>query len=109
MEVKWLTEAEDDLEAIFDHYLSVAGEKTATKIVNRILDYAEILGRMPLAGAVELFLEDQPEGYRRIVVKRLHKIIYFIADGKVNISTIFDCRRDPAALRASVLRSKDNS
>jgi plasmid stabilization system protein ParE len=106
MVVEWSDRAETRLKEIFNYYLGVAGETTARKITGRIHEYADVLGSMPLGGPVESLLEDQPEGYRYIVVKRLHKVIYFIADDKVIISTVFDCRRDPAKLRESVLSTK---
>jgi plasmid stabilization system protein ParE len=61
MVVEWSPEDEDDLENIFGYYSNVAGEKTATKIVNRIFESAESLGRMPLSGSVEWFLADLPQ------------------------------------------------
>jgi plasmid stabilization system protein ParE len=107
MVVKWLSRAEIRLQEIYDYYLAVAGEKTAKKITGRIIEKADLLSRMPMSASVELLLDDRPEGFRSMVVKRIHKIVYFIENNSVNIVTVFDCRRDPAKLRESVLQAVD--
>jgi plasmid stabilization system protein ParE len=106
MVVEWLAEAENDLKEIFDYYLAEAGRDTAKKITDRIRVSAEQLGEMPLSASVELLLEGRPEGFRSMVVKRNHKVVYFVGNDKVNIVTVFDCRRNPVVLREKVTERK---
>jgi plasmid stabilization system protein ParE len=100
------TDAETRLREIYYYYLGEAGERTARKITDRIIKAGESLGKMPFSAPVELLLEDRPEGYRSKVVKSLHKIVYHVTEGRVNIVTVFDCRRDPEHLRESATGEK---
>jgi plasmid stabilization system protein ParE len=112
MVVKWFPEAEDDLRGIYIYYKGAAGEKIAREIVNRIKAKADSLVNVPSRGLIEPLLADIPGEHRYVVVKRLHKIIYRVKGESVYISYVFDCRQDPANLRAkakSSIRTRTNS
>jgi plasmid stabilization system protein ParE len=105
MVVVWIPGAEKRLRGIYSFYKKRAGEETATKIVSRIRERANALGRTSSRGHIELLLEDMPGELRSVVVKRIHKIIYMIEGEFVFIVSVFDCRQDPAKLRRSVIRT----
>lgn len=105
MVVRWLAEAEDDLRAIYNYIRSDAGESTARRVVERIIRHADRLGTMPMSAPVELLLENRDEGFRSKVVRRTHKIVYFIKQDDLYIAAVFDCRRDPAVLKDKVGRN----
>jgi plasmid stabilization system protein ParE len=104
MVVEWTPEAKRDLTGILDYYGS-RNFRAAVKIVNAIDSAVLRMGRMPLAAPVELLLSDRPEGFRSVVVRRIHKLVYYI-DDKVNIVAVWDCRRNPMVLREFVTRRK---
>jgi plasmid stabilization system protein ParE len=106
MVIEWSPKAKRDLAGIWNYY-SERNIRAAAKILREIDSAALRIGRMPLSAPTELSLEDRPEGFRSMVVKQNYKIVYFLADGKVNIAAIWDCRRDPAALRQSVMKEEN--
>jgi plasmid stabilization system protein ParE len=66
------------------------------------LDDAGLLASSPRLGKVEPSLDDIPGGYRSLIVKRTYKIVYQTGGGMVYIVAVWDCRRNPAALREKV-------
>ncbi len=105
MKIEWMEPAKRQVQEIFDYHLSVAGTRTARKIVNRIIERPRILANNPHAGEREWLLEDAPYEYRRLVADD-HKIIYRIDGDTVWIVDVWDCRRNPSTLRRSVLRRR---
>ena len=105
MTVEWTWPAKKRLREIFDYHKEVAGERTVRKIVDGIIGHPRILANNPRSGEREQLLQDQPEEYRRLVEGK-YKIIYVVGHDKISIINIFDCRRDPAALRESVIGEK---
>jgi plasmid stabilization system protein ParE len=103
MVIEWSPKAKRDLAGIWNYY-SERNLRAAAKILGEIDSAVLRIGRMPLSAPVELSLEDRPEGFRSMVVKHNHKVVYFLADGKVNIAAVWDCRRDPVDLKGSVMR-----
>ncbi len=101
MKVEWSKQAMEDIKGIFDYRESVAGSRTARKIIKKIHARPDILVKNPQAGQREESLEDLPVEFRRLVEGN-HKIVYFIDETTVVISTIFDCHRDPTDLRQSI-------
>ncbi len=98
MKIEWLEPAKRRVGAIFDYHNSVAGERTARRIVQKLVKKTRILVRHPQAGQCEWLLEDQPEEFRRLVEGN-YKIIYYTEGEIVKIADIWDCRRDPESLR----------
>jgi plasmid stabilization system protein ParE len=108
MKVEWLAPAKVDLREIFDYYSSVASERVARKIVAKIAAKTQTLARNPRMSQREWLLEDRPEEFRRVIVDR-HKIIFYIEDDTVWITTVFDTRRNPATLLKIVTRRVNNN
>ncbi len=101
MRLEWSNRAKKDMQGIVDYYTPIAGAKVARKIVQKIYARAQILINNPLAGQHEKSLDNLPVEYRRLVDGN-YKIVYFVDEPTVIISSIFDCRREPSRLRAGV-------
>jgi plasmid stabilization system protein ParE len=98
MEVKrifWTEFATNQLEQVFDYYKYKAGIKVAKKIVLQIVDRTILLETNPLIGTKEPLLENRKNEYRYLVEGN-YKIIYFIEEKNIKISSIFDCRQNPS-------------
>lgn len=85
-----------DLEEIFDFYQLIASFDVAQKILNQLIDKAEILVSYPEMGTLEIFEKAQPFEYR-FIVEGNHKLIYRISavDQVIYITSVFDTRRSP--------------
>jgi plasmid stabilization system protein ParE len=105
MVVVWSARANRDLAEIWNYYGS-KNLRAAVRIVRDIRMAALKLEKMPMMAPLELLLDDMPEGFRSVVVKKMHKIVYRIEGDTVGIVTIWDCRRDPVALREKVTERK---
>jgi plasmid stabilization system protein ParE len=86
------------------NYYSSKNSRAAVRIVRNIRKETLRLEKMPLMAPVERLLDDMPEEFRSVVVKKSHKIVYRIEGDTVGIVTIWDCRRDPAELRENVTK-----
>ena len=100
MEIKilWTDEAIARLKDIFDYYCEDATFKIAEKLVNEIVDYAEILITKPELGA----LEEQLKGRKRkdhYLVCKNNKIIYWKEKNIIFIASVFDTRRNPKKIK----------
>jgi len=97
MEVKrifWTELAINQLEQIFDYYKYKANIKVAKKIAFQIVDRTILLETNPLIGPKEPLLENRKNEYRYLVEGN-YKIIYFIEENYIKISSIFDSRQNP--------------
>jgi toxin ParE1/3/4 len=95
--VIWSDSAIEDLQNIFDYYLVKANRKTALKITNFLVDRTLALEYNPRIGQIEELLQHRKEEIRYIIEGN-YKIIYFIEDSFLVISTVFDCRQSPEKL-----------
>lgn len=75
MKIFWSEKALKDLEEIFDFYQLIASFDVAQKILNRLIDKAEILVSYPEMGTLEKFEKALPFEYR-FIVEGNHKLIY---------------------------------
>ena len=101
MKVVWTEPAQARLREITDYLRREAGAKTARKIRDRIIARPRILAANPHAGQCEESLADMGEEFRYLVEGN-YKILYWVEPECIFISTVFDCRRDPARLRDEV-------
>jgi len=100
MEVKilWTEFAINQLEQVFDYYKYKANINVARKIVSQIADRTLLLEKNPLMGTKEPLLEDRKSEYRYLVEGN-YKILYWVEDNFVKISSIFDCRLNPIKIK----------
>jgi plasmid stabilization system protein ParE len=106
MRVEWSEQAEKDVKTIFDYLKSVAGERTARKMVSKIYSSSILLAGNPLAGQREFSLGDMPHEYRRLIEGN-YKLIYRTVGEAVDVVAVWDARRDPVALRKRVGKNAD--
>jgi plasmid stabilization system protein ParE len=106
MKLIWSKRAIRQLDAIYKYYESAAGVARARKLVQKIYDRPKILITHPRVAQRELSLDDLPQGFRRLIEGN-YKIVYAIDGDNVVIDSVFDCRRDPASLRKSILETED--
>ncbi|MBO7440896.1 MAG: type II toxin-antitoxin system RelE/ParE family toxin [Bacteroidales bacterium] len=57
----------------------------------------------PYMWTFEPLLADFPSGYRSFVLNHINKVIYRIVDDTIEISDLWDCRRNPDALVAQLV------
>ena len=74
------------------------GRGSAEKFVQKVSETRDLLACNPWLGPVEPLLADSDGEYRSVVVARLNKIVYRIADDHIEIVAFWDCRREPKAL-----------
>lgn len=101
MNVQWSHLAKAQLKDIYDYYASTVNRRLAKKIVSKIIDRTDILIIHPYSGTKEPLLSDYAEEYRYLVVDN-YKIIYWVHNEVVSISSIFDCRQNPELMNQQV-------
>jgi plasmid stabilization system protein ParE len=105
MKVVWLAAAESQLDDIYE-FEARRNPVYAAKVYNDIIDAADRYLTLPMSPARELSLDNLPREYRRLIVMRKYKIIYRLdpVAKRIVVVSVWDCRRDPAFLRASVMK-----
>ncbi|MDR1896354.1 MAG: type II toxin-antitoxin system RelE/ParE family toxin [Prevotellaceae bacterium] len=101
MEIIWLPLAEKAIDDIFGFYAE-KNVYVARKIVSDILRATERLSDFPEMAAVEQFLQEQPKTFRSLVVKKIHKVVYYIETDRIYIADVWDCRQNPEMLTQRV-------
>jgi plasmid stabilization system protein ParE len=102
MKIFWTEESHRRLKDIFDYYyLEKLNIAVAQKIVNEVVEYAEILISQPNIGVVEDLLRKRKNNYRYIVCNN-YKIIYWIDGNVIFIATVFDTRQNPRKIKRSL-------
>ncbi|WP_312400074.1 type II toxin-antitoxin system RelE/ParE family toxin [Chryseobacterium sp.] len=103
LDIFWTQFAENKLYDIFQYYKFKAGAKTATKIINKIIDKTLILEENSKAGQIEELLSERKQEFRYLVSGN-YKIIYYIntENHKVIITNIFDSRQNPSKLKETL-------
>jgi len=98
--VYWTLFAEDKLEDVFSYLIEKAGERTARRIVNEIVDKSLELEKNPFIGQKEMLLANRLQEFRYLI-SRNYKIIYWINRDKarIEILNLFDCRQNPTKMQ----------
>jgi toxin ParE1/3/4 len=101
IEIIWTNPAKTDLKDIFE-YLALFSEEAAYRVINKILDKAEILkDGFTEIGQVEPLLINKPDVYRYLVETN-YKIIYRVKKNKVIIVSVFDVRQNPQKMEEKI-------
>lgn len=104
MTIKWLDNAREDMLSLFAWY-EKKSLSAAVKLYNGIINDVDRLTNNPYMGRIEPLLEGLEYEFRTIVTSsRNYKVIYFIADDKIMISRVWDCRQNPSRLRRAILK-----
>ena len=78
------------------------GRKYRDIFMHKVQNVRQHLSVNPHLGPVEPLLSDCSTTYRSVVVTKLNKMIYRIADDKIEVVDFWDVRREPKALAAQV-------
>jgi len=90
--------AKENLRAIYEYYRIVATEATAQKIKAQIIEAIRTLKNEELEWQEEEFLKKLNKNHRRLVSGN-YKIIYYVFEGCVYVTDIFDARQHPSRER----------
>lgn len=104
MEIIWLPLAEKALVAIFSFY-EEKSIPAGQKIITDILQATEQLSVHPEMAAVEQLLQERPETFRSLVVRKTYKVVYYIEDTVIYIADVWDCRQFPGKLKKGIRKS----
>ncbi|MDO8965979.1 type II toxin-antitoxin system RelE/ParE family toxin [Algoriphagus sp.] len=99
--VVWTEFAENQLDDIFEYFLAVSGFDPAQKLVQKLIIATKVLELQPEVGQIEQALLNRKEQVRYLVEGNF-KILYFLRDGMVIISDVFDTRQSPKRLKRSL-------
>lgn len=91
--IHWEKEALTVMRKIFDWYLEEMGSRAANKFRNGIIEAVNTLEVCPTIGKIEPLLAHREKCYRSFAEHSNHKIIYFVENGIVHISYIWDNRQ----------------
>jgi toxin ParE1/3/4 len=96
MRIFWTEKALLDLDEISHFYQQFANSDVAQKILNQLIDKADILTSYPGIGTIETF-ENTHEFAYRFIVEGHHKLIYRLSENEqlIYIVRVFDTRRNP--------------
>ena len=94
----WHDSAREHLRKIFSYYYDNVSQVVAYSILQDVLKDVQGLESAPRKGAPELLLKGRKLEYRRLVVRRRYKVIYFIAEDEAHIVAIWDTRQSPKKL-----------
>ncbi len=93
--VIWSERAWQDLDAIHD-FIAKISQIEAKRQIFRILDRADQLSTNPLSGPLQPLVN--PKLKARYLVQDNYKVIYFVTNNTIVVSTVFDTRQDPRKL-----------
>ena len=101
-EIKWHDSAREHLRNVFEFNYDHMSEAYAYSVLGDMLDEVQGLETNPKKGAPELLLEGRKYEYRRLVVRKNYKVIYFLIDDEAHIVAIWDVRQNPQTLIQTV-------
>ena len=78
------------------------GRKYRDIFMHKVQDVRQYLAANPHLGPVEPLLSDCSTTYRSVVVTKLNKMIYRIADDHIEVVDFWDVRREPETLADQV-------
>lgn len=88
--------AKRDLRKIFDYYKNKVSKNVANKIINSVFNTTDILKTQNI-GVKEGLLKHLNQDHRYLVEGN-YKIIYFVNNGNIYITHVFDTRQNPIKL-----------
>ena len=98
MKVKWTPLARKHLRHTANYIQTNEGSSSYETFADNVIEWQEILSRMPEVGSPEPLLLHRSIPSRSIVINRLNKLIYHIADDLLIIDDFWDTRREPKGL-----------
>ncbi len=99
MRIDWTLDAENDLIGISDYIQNKINSVRANKLIDKIINKAELLEKFPQMGSIENNLAVERFKVRYLIEDK-YKILYRInaSQGIVEILAVFDTRQDPSKM-----------
>ena len=94
MQVEFTKFAKGELQKMYDYYAEAASDDIALKVIDKILDEAENLERLPNIGSKEFLLEELKRNHRYLVCGN-YKIVFYKTEAMIYVTDVFDCRQNP--------------
>jgi len=94
MTIIWSKKARTQVRQIFDYYQVNASTTVAESIISSIKHSTSNLATQPKLGRRYKLLSDMTNEIRYLIIGN-YKILYWIDESEIIISTVFDCRQDP--------------
>lgn len=95
MTLRWSNNAITQMTNIHTWYQKEMGENAACKFAEGIMKGLLRLKLMPYVGRIDESLSDGKTTFRSIIEHRNYKIVYYIEDDIIHISSIWSCRQNP--------------
>ncbi len=102
MQVRFTTEARNELRRIIDIYVEYAGPMSAEKFGNLVDDQITKLVNHPEIGHPEPLLADLKYQFRAKSINKNYRIIYLVYEDTLWIYDFWDRRRDPVKLKERI-------
>ena len=102
MQVKFTTEARNELKRILDVFIEFAGPMSAEKFGQLVDDQINTLQKYPAVGHPEPLLEGHKYLFRAKSINKNYRIIYLVYEDTLWIFDFWDRRVDPLKLKARI-------
>jgi len=102
MKVRWNKQSKEHLRQTARYIRQEFGERAMDEFMQVVQHTNDLLADNPRLGFVEPLLSDLTTQYRSIVVRRLNKIVYCIADNYIKVVAFWDCRREPQSQASQI-------
>lgn len=102
MKVRWNKQSKEQLHQTARYIRQVFGVRAMDDFIQVVQQTNDLLADNPHLGSVEPLLAAFTIQYRSIVVRRLNKIVYCIADNYIKVVAFWDCRREPQSQAAQI-------
>ena len=98
--IAWSKRAERAYGQIIDYVADEFGTTRAKRYTTEVYKAVDKLPENPKLGQVEPLLEGSRYEFRRLVIDHLTKVIYRIAEERIEIADVWDTRKNPEELVA---------
>ena len=102
MKVIWIPFAQNEVRKTARYINKEFGKESRDQFISEIRNISRLLGENPNLGMPEPLLADYTKMYRSYVMNHLNKIIYWIAEDRIEIVDLWDVRRDPNTLKNQI-------
>lgn len=102
MQVRFTTEARNELKRILDVFIEFAGPMSAEKFGQLVDDQINLLQRHPAAGHPEPLLEGHKYLFRSKSINKNYRIIYLVYEDTIWIYDFWDRRVNPLKLKERI-------
>lgn len=102
MKVIWIPFAQNEVRKTARYINKEFGKESRDQFINEVRSVSRLLGENPNLGKPEPLLADYTKLYRSYVMNHLNKIIYWVAENRIEVVDFWDVRRDPMTLKNQI-------